>query len=286
MVDPDTELVDEQRGAADEHTDGSGQAGADLPNGADGVTIEIVSGWSPLRGPDIDGDEGVQEIDPNAWSLNWEERSRQSAAEDDQPRVPVTDETWFVEAGDVLAQAYCVTLVRGVSAQDALSRVGATSISGTRVSFDDLVEDEVDHNDDEQVVGASEVGDWAVLLEENGFTTNDPERKQALSAGTTVVTLYLNFNGANEFSVTADGVEELSFDRLYPAERTGTRASDLDSEMRAAGFIYDEEAAAAADTDGMRGEVAGCVLVERLTGVRLTVGLLGGLTWQTGLLTY
>ena len=288
----DTEWVGDAEGAgglgrSDGPAEDAGPAAAGASLRRDGVEVRMVGGWFPLRGPaDVD-DEPPQEIDPNAWSLNPEYRAREAAAYDDQPEVvPVTADTWFVEAGDALAQAYCVTLVRGVNAEDALARMEAKRVGRGPVTFDDLVNDEVDHDDDEQVVGAAAVGDWTLLLEKNGFVTTDPRRRRALSKGTTVVTLYLNFNGANEFSLTSDGVEELTFDRMFPAERKGTRAVEFDDDLWAAGFVFDEEEAAAADYDGMRDEVAGCALVERLTRVRLTVGLLTGLTWRTGLLKY
>lgn len=75
------------------------------------------------------------------------------------------------------------------------------------------------------------------------------------------MTFYSNVNGNNTFLVTTDGVEQLQFDRMYPAERTGADADSFTDAMLAAGFIFDEEEARAANDDGMRDEVAGAALM-------------------------
>ncbi len=85
--------------------------------------------------------------------------------------------------------------------------------------------------------------------------------------------------------MTTDGVEQLSVDRYGPSTRTGARIADFDADLLAAGFVLDDRDDEEVEQGGsVRGDVASAVVVERLTGVRLTVGLLSSLAWRTALL--
>ena len=243
-----------------------------------GPTVPARTGAGP-------GEEEVQVLDPNAWSLSWERRAAEEAERDARlPEREVGPDSWFVEAGDALAVAYCLSLVRDVDVDQAFARLGARPVAQRVLDLDDLVEEAYDHADGGQLAGAAPVGRWTLVVEPNGFSATRPERKRALSAGTTLITLYSNVNGANELTVSVDGAERLTFDRMFPAERSGPDAERYTEDLLAAGFLFDEDAAEEADVDGLRDEVACAALVERLTGVRLSVGLLAGLRWRTGII--
>ncbi|MGI3780556.1 MAG: DUF6461 domain-containing protein, partial [Janthinobacterium lividum] len=101
---------------------------------------------------------------------------------------PVGPDTWFMEAGDLLAQADCLTLVRGLDVDSAYLRLKAkpSSVVGP-LDLDDLVEEAFDGVDDDryQLAGAAQVGEWTLVLEPNGFAATRAKRKRALSYGTT-----------------------------------------------------------------------------------------------------
>ena len=270
--------------------------GSRLPEGGgdDHVEVRITGGlfrprFPPSRHHDHgDDDDLEQQLDPNAWSLNPEGRAREAEDADPGPDVPVGPDTWFMEAGDLLAQAYCLTLVRGLDVDDAFLRLKAkpSSVVGP-LDLDDLVDEAFEGLDDDryQLAGAAQVGEWTLVLEPNGFAATRGKRKRALSRGTTVVTFYEGFSGSNELTVTTDGVEQLSFDRFNMSARTGTRIADFDADLLAAGFVLEEQDEDEVEgSDSVRDDVASAVVVERLTGLRLTVGLLGGLAWRTALL--
>ncbi len=282
----------------DNTTDGS----EPIPPSSDGrgvggdnhVEVRITGAYFRLPFPssghhDDGGDEELeQHLDPNAWSLNPEGRAREAEAADLGPSVPVGPDTWFMDAGDLLAQAYCFTLVHGLNIETAYVRLKAkrSRLKGP-LDLDDLVSEayEGGHDDRYQVAGAAQVGEWTLVLEPNGFAATRAKRKRALSEGTTVLTFYEGFSGSNQLTVTVDGVEQLSFDRYNMSARTGARTADFDADLLAAGFVLDDRDETEDEgTDSVRGDDASAVVVERLTGIRLTVGLLSGLAWQTALL--
>ncbi|MGI3780557.1 MAG: DUF6461 domain-containing protein [Janthinobacterium lividum] len=85
--------------------------------------------------------------------------------------------------------------------------------------------------------------------------------------------------------MTVDGVEQLTLERFNMSARTGARIDDFDADLLAAGFVLDDQDEEEDEVgDSVRDDVASAVVVERLTGVRLTVGLLSGLARQTALL--
>ncbi len=159
--------------------------------GDDHVEVRITGRRSRLPFPSsghLDDDEVRQQLDPHAWSLDPEGRARESEAAALPPDVPVGPDTWFMEAGDLLAQAYCLTLVRGVDVDSAYVRLAAepSGVDGL-LDLDDLVEEAFDGVDDDryQLAGATPVGGWTLVLEPNGFAATSAERKRALSDGTT-----------------------------------------------------------------------------------------------------
>ncbi len=93
-----------------------------------------------------------------------------------------------------------------------------------------------------------------------------------------MVTLYAGINSSSEYSVNVDGEEQLSFDWLFPADHRGSRSGAFVERMLAAGLVFEE------GDDRSENEAAALTFVENLTSVRLTVGLLDGLTLGTGLI--
>ena len=257
------------------------------------VEVRITGGLFrprfPRSGQHGHGDDELeQQLDPNAWSLNPEGRAREAATADVGPDVPVGPDTWFMEAGDLLAQAYCLTLVRGSDVDSTFLRLKAKPNSvGGPLDLEDLVGEAYEGVDDDryQLAGAAQIGEWTLVLEPNGFAGTGTKHKRALSRGTTVITFYEGFSGSNELTVTTDGVEQLTFDRFNMSARTGNRIADFDADLLAAGFdLQEQDEEGDEGGDSVRDDVASAIVVERLAGVRLTLALLSGVAWRTALI--
>jgi hypothetical protein len=187
--------------------------------------------------------------------------------------VGTEDYAWFTERFPGLAQAYCLTLVGGLTPEQSLARLPAY----------DLVEliglDAVEEMAGQQwlryeqsrrldlLVAATAVDGWTLIVEPNGFVGVTEELILALSEGIRVVSHYRNVNAVSRFCWADDGHLRLSFDPLLPHLRTGdvTRAAGLDPSA------FDESP-----------QEAAFALAESLTGVVLTADLLEHATYLCG----
>lgn len=165
----------------------------------------------------------------------------------------------FHDAADLLAQAYCLTLVRGLDVGETFARLGADLAASTTTGFCDLVgsayDDDVDRGVDRQLAGAVQLDGWTLVLEPNGYACTGKKRMRKVSRRTTTVTLYRHLDAAQELSINADGKRIVTLDLIPPCLGTGSPAG-----------------------------TGGVVLLEHYTGVRLTVDLLGRLRYHTGTL--
>lgn len=200
------------------------------------------------------------------------------------------DYAWFDERFPKLAEAYCLTLARGLTPAELLERMGARD-EGVRVTgAEQLVEPGSqcwrEHNGDALFIGATAVGQWALAVEPNGYLGSlirDPDSGAPLSAGTTVVShYYQNGNGHSDFSWAEDGDLRLNFEPLFPNERDGSTPDALVEQMRQAGFEFGEEFDEDDDANIEFCGDAAFALAEHITGVRLTPELLEGATFICG----
>jgi hypothetical protein len=201
--------------------------------------------------------------------------------------VPTTaaDYAWFHEQFPGLAEGYCLTLVRGLTPDGFLSRIGARPEPGiTRLA--DMFEPSVRLWDAgapgsgrRSLIGITSVpgGDWALGIEPSGFLGATEEVVVPLSAGTTVVSHYQNFNAGGSFYWIEDGDIRLHFDPMDPAWREGSNPDAVADVMRRAGFDLDE------DGETEHPAEASFALAEHLTGVRVTPGLLSESAYQCGI---
>jgi hypothetical protein len=122
-----------------------------------------------------------------------------------RPKAVAADYAWIeAEEDDGLFSAYCLTLVRGVTPQEFMDRLGA------RMMFDALEfgEEFIDlsfqywgepHHGNVQFIGATTVagdgGDWTLAVEVNGHLGVTPPVVAPVSAGTRLVSH--RYNGGN-----------------------------------------------------------------------------------------
>ena len=180
---------------------------------------------------------------------------------------------WFDEHFPDLAEAYCVTLVRGLTPEALLTRLGATEIRHV-TGVDGLHEPAYGagepHDGARLFAGVTAIGEWALMVEPNGYLDVTDEIVGPLSLRTTVVSHFCNVNAVDRFNWYEDGGLLLHFEPLFPYRRDGSDPDGLLDDMRAAGFDLSEDE----DRDFDLCTEAAFALAERTTGVRLTRELL------------
>lgn len=184
------------------------------------------------------------------------------------------DFTWFAKHFPDLADGYCITLVQGLAPASVLRRLDARDESRI-IGADQLLAPAFkawDHYDGRNLfVGVTAVGDWALMVEPNGFLGATPEVILPLSQGTSLVSHYSDINAVDHFYWVQDGVTRLHFLPQFPDRRDGTDPDGLADIMRQVGFDHPE----------LHTESA-FALAQHLTGVRLTPELLESATYLCG----
>ncbi|GIM97190.1 DUF6461 domain-containing protein [Paractinoplanes toevensis] len=174
------------------------------------------------------------------------------------PRDAVADDyRWFFPVPD-FGQGYCFTWVRDLTPPQVIKRLGGRELE--RINWKQLVES----GDGQQgtayryFIGITRVGDWSLIVEDNGDLGVTDRLVRPLSAGTTVVGHYRGADGHGRFLQLTDGRVELDFDPAAPATVTAA--------MSAVGF--------APGIDAGTSMAASFALAERLTGQQMTQSLL------------
>ncbi|MFG1906722.1 DUF6461 domain-containing protein [Kribbella sp. NPDC048928] len=192
------------------------------------------------------------------------------------------DYAWF--EGTALSYAYCMTLVRGVGAAEALSRINGEVVdrSAGLTAFIKYAQDNspwFGREDQRLVIGATELDGWTLLLESNGFLGVTTEVIQPLSDGTRVVSHYCNVDAEDRFCWMEDGELRVRFEPLFPYRRDGAEPDSLIEPMLDLGFdLRDNE-----DRNYDNHTAATFALTEHLTGIRITQELLDGANYLCAL---
>jgi hypothetical protein len=130
---------------------------------------------------------------------------------------------WFSQPDyEWLAQAFCVSFVRGLDSVEMLRRMGAHPAAVRPLTL--LAADGLQMSLDAgypQVVLAAELGDWSVAIEANGFEGTRPEVLRVLSQGAEAVSVFCNINAVGRFNHVADGELLTGFEPLFPDRRQG-----------------------------------------------------------------
>ncbi|MFF5480610.1 DUF6461 domain-containing protein [Streptomyces sp. NPDC012935] len=179
------------------------------------------------------------------------------------------DYAWLEERHEALMQAYCVTLVRGLTPLELLRELKARP--GPRITgVDGLCEPSYDVDEANRLfVGATALGDWSLMVEFNGYLGVTNEAMIPLSRGRRVVSHFLNVNAVDHFCWYEDGELRLHFEPLFAYHRDGTHPDELLDAMRESGFdLVEHEEDEERDYDDLTG--ASFALAHRITGIRLT----------------
>ncbi|QGN45545.1 hypothetical protein GKC29_00850 [Micromonospora sp. WMMC415] len=192
-----------------------------------------------------------------------------------------SDYTWFSDRFPGLLEAYCLTLVKGLTPTGLLDRLGAREecrVTGAENLIEPAYEAWEEHQADRLFVGATAFGDWALAVEPNGYLGTLDEVIVPLSKGTRLVSHFRNVNAVDHFFWLDDGDLRLHFEPLFPAGRDGSDPDGLVDVMRQVGFDLSEDDDASYELH----TEAAFALAEHLTGVRLTPELLQSATFVCG----
>ena len=191
------------------------------------------------------------------------------------------DYRWFGRKFESLAVAYCFSYLRGVSADEALTRFGVRGRRRT-LSLDELEEhafDAVGSDCEFSYPGALEIDGWTLLIEPNGFL-GASEIGEAASRGIELIAQFVNVNAHNSFVWARDGEVRVTFDMMFPQDRDGNDPDALIDLMRVSGLDPDR-AGDDEEPDELCFE-AGFALAANLTGIELTAKLLRRSTFLCG----
>ncbi|MEV5560137.1 DUF6461 domain-containing protein [Nonomuraea wenchangensis] len=145
---------------------------------------------------------------------------------------------------ETLGEIYCVSFVRDLSPEEVLRRFGVDEETMEEVTFHELDLRSVDsmRADAAGYIGAARVGGWTVVVEPGGWQMAvDHAIYPLVSRGTEVVSVCRHEYAEDTFAYIVDGTRVVSFDPLYPEERTGSDPDRFVAKMREVGLDPDHD---------------------------------------------
>ena len=175
-------------------------------------------------------------------------------------RASADDYAWFLEDEHGLTVEGCITLLRGVTSDEVIGRLGAGVDGRTRGL----------PVDDEPFVAVTDAAGGVVLVEHHSGLGVDHDVVGRLSAGIDVAALWVTEVNENVFLWAKDGVVLVEFDMFRAGWREGAEPDALLGALQEIGFGLD------ADDEGYdeAGPQRALALAEHVTGIRLTAEML------------
>jgi hypothetical protein len=149
--------------------------------------------------------------------VNKKEKDRSSMSREIVSRYMWVEESYW--------QAACVTFVRGASVDEVMDRFGGDPDTAEWMTLREAVDSSAssDYADDDcQIILADAVGEWVVVVEENGFQATLPEVVKKVSTGAQMVSVFWNVNSDSQFTYAVNGQVITTFDLVFPEERSGS----------------------------------------------------------------
>lgn len=183
--------------------------------------------------------------------------------------TPPDDYAWFADSS--LAEAFSLIFVRGLTPEQLIARMGGRAEKFSWMTLDESLGTGGHYDSNTEFVGVTAIGDWA-LVAQHSWLGADDEFLVPLSAGTRVVSLYrLDIKGLEEFRWVEDGEIRFAF---WAQEGYSEEVPDeLVETMKQINHMWDL----------YRGP--GLMLIERLTGIKLTPQILEGSTYLSGVIS-
>ncbi|MGW5154894.1 DUF6461 domain-containing protein [Nonomuraea wenchangensis] len=146
---------------------------------------------------------------------------------------------------ETLGEIYCVSFVRDLSPEEVLRRFGVdeeTLEEGVAFGEVDLRSGESMRADAAGYIGAARVGDWTVVIEPGGWLMAVVDTIYArVSQGTEVVSVCCHEYASDTFAYIVDGTLVVSFDPMYPEERSGSDPDRFVMKMHEVGLDPDHD---------------------------------------------
>jgi len=179
--------------------------------------------------------------------------------------------SWFNTLFPGLARAYCFTLVRGLSPEQVLRRLGSAEPVREITGVDALMAAAAPG-----FIAATHAGNWTLAVEPGGSLGTTQSVMLPLAATTRVVSHSRDKSAAGQFCWLENGSTRLCFDPLFPTRQSGSYAYEYDELMGVSGF----RVAGADEYLDSTHAAAAFALADELTGVRITPGLLDETPYQ------
>jgi hypothetical protein len=131
-----------------------------------------------------------------------------------------------------IQEAACLTFVRGSDPRRVAASFGAVVDHARTLDFDEFCEEAFAHHDRHPVIGVRRIGDWVLVVEDNGDQGSRPEVLRRVSARSEALSAFWNAQGRTRFSYAVDTEVRTSFEAIMPDYRDGARPDALE-EIRA-----------------------------------------------------
>jgi hypothetical protein len=204
----------------------------------------------------------------------------------------VDDYVWFSEDYP-LGLNFCATLVRALTPDEVIAALGGTEavdITGAhrldgaaeQVGYPDPIDDDggflADLDTGLDFIAASDLGDWTLIVEPNGFQCSTEETARLLSSNGELVSFYFNENTDPVLRWARSGVTLVTFDPSGGAGwREGSESDRLLPALESFGFDLSTEVIDPADPRwhyDEKWQARTLALMEHLTGVQISPDLL------------
>lgn len=163
-------------------------------------------------------------------------------------------------------EAACLTFVRASDPGRVAAAFGAVVDHARTLDFDEFCEEAFAHQDRHPVIGVRRIGDWALVVEDNGHQGARPEVLRRVGTRSEAVSVCWNAQRYTRFSYATHGEVHTSFEAIMPGYREGARPDALEGVR--AGLPW--------GTDGVDDVSLMLALGARITGQGLTPQALAG----------
>ncbi|WP_328464027.1 DUF6461 domain-containing protein [Actinoplanes sp. NBC_00393] len=155
------------------------------------------------------------------------------------PSSSVAPDFGWVERDPALASGFCFTLVQGLTPVEVAERLGGTELE--RVEWVRLVSggDGEQAGTDRYFIGVARIGDWSLIVEDNGALGVAQKVISPLSAGRTVLVYRSDAAGRGRLLALRDEELALDYDSGAPGTTTGTGLAEFQPALRAVGLVGD-----------------------------------------------
>ncbi|MGN9841312.1 DUF6461 domain-containing protein [Nonomuraea sp. H19] len=188
--------------------------------------------------------------------------------------TPPGDYAWFTNSG--LAEAYSFIFVRGLTPEQLVARMGGRAKDFSWMALDESIDAGARYDYKTEFVAVTTVGDWAFVAQYNSWLGADDEFLVPLSEDTRLVSLYrLDIKGLEEFRWVEDGEIRFAF---WAQDGFSEVPDELVETMEQLDRDCGEH-----KWDLYRGP--GLVLIERLTGIKLTPQILEESAYLSGVIS-